>query len=90
MISLLSEPKQADIITIVRSVIPVLFDKNHPKICAFCFHGQEYGPDAILCSKKGPVGLQDHCSKFVYDPLRRKPAAGAVLRPVKDENAFKL
>ena len=44
----------------------MLFDKDHPKICAFCFHGQDYGPDAILCSKKGPVGLQDHCSKFVY------------------------
>ncbi len=70
--------------------MPVLFDKDHPKICAFCFHGQDYGPDTILCSKKGPVGLQDHCSKFVYDPLRRKPAAGAVLRPIKDEDAFKL
>ena len=44
----------------------------------------------FLCSKKGPVGLQDHCSKFVYDPLRRKPAGAAVLRPVKDEDAFKL
>jgi len=71
-------------------VISLLFDKDQPKICAFCFYGQDYGTDAILCSKKGPVGLEDHCSKYVYDPLRRKPAGTAVLRPVKDEDAFKL
>ncbi len=68
----------------------MLFDKDQPKICAFCFYGQDYGRDGILCSKKGPVSPEDHCSKYVYDPLRRKPAAGAVMRPVKDENAFKL
>ena len=44
----------------------------------------------ILCSKKGPMGLQDHCSKYTYDPLRRKPAGTAVLRPVKDKDAFNL
>ncbi len=68
----------------------MLFDKDQPKICAYCFYGQDYGSDGILCSKKGPVDPEDHCSKYVYDPLRRKPAAGAVLKPVKDENAFKL
>ena len=68
----------------------MLFDKDQPKICAFCLHGQDYGQDMILCSKKGPVGLQDHCSKYVYDPLRRKPAGNAILRQVKDSDAFKL
>lgn len=68
----------------------MLFDKNIPKICAFCLYGQDYGEDAILCSKKGPVDPQDHCSRYVYDPLRRKPASGAELRTVKDENAFRL
>ncbi len=68
----------------------MLFDKDQPKLCAYCYYGQDYGPDAILCSKKGPVDPEDHCSKYVYDPLRRKPAAGAVLRPVQDAEAFKL
>lgn len=68
----------------------MLFDKDIPKICAFCLYGQDYGEDAILCSKKGPVDPQDHCSHYVYDPLRRKPASGAELRTVKDENAFRL
>ncbi len=68
----------------------MLFDKDQPKLCAYCFYGQDYGADAILCSKKGPVAPDDHCSKYVYDPLRRKPTPGAVLRPVKDEEVFKL
>lgn len=68
----------------------MLFDKDQPKICALCLYGQDYGSDAVLCSKKGPVGLQDHCSKYRYDPLRRKPASGAVLRPVRDPSEFQL
>lgn len=68
----------------------MLFNKDTPKICAFCLYGQDYSEDTILCSKKGPVDLQDHCAKYVYDPTRRKPASGPVLRPVKDDNAFKL
>lgn len=68
----------------------MLFDKDIPKICAFCLYGQDYGEDAILCSKKGPVDPQDHCSRYVYDPLRRKPASGAELRTIKNENAFRL
>ncbi len=68
----------------------MLFDKDQPKICAFCFYGQDYGPDAILCSKKGPVRPEDHCAKYSYDPLRRKPASGAILRRVENEDAFKL
>jgi len=89
MIFLLQDTFHRDIIN-NKEVIPLLFDKDQPKICAFCFYGQDYGPDAILCSKKGPVGLQDHCSKYVYDPLRRKPAGTAIFRPVKDKDAFKL
>lgn len=68
----------------------MLFDKDIPQICAYCLYGQDYGEDAVLCSKKGPMEPQDHCGRFVYDPLRRKPAPGATFRPVKDKDAFRL
>ena len=68
----------------------MLFNKDHPKICALCLYGEDYSEDTILCSKKGPVDYQGHCSKFQYDPLRRKPASGAVMRKVKDQSAFEL
>ena len=45
----------------------MLFDKDIPQICAYCLYGQDYGEDAVLCSKKGPMEPQDHCGRFVYD-----------------------
>ncbi|MBQ9535526.1 MAG: hypothetical protein IJU78_06775 [Clostridia bacterium] len=58
----------------------MLYDKNIRKICAFCFFGQDFSQDAILCSKCGPVSPEHHCRRFKYDPLRRRPAAPAALK----------
>lgn len=68
----------------------MLFEKDTPKICAFCLYGQDYGEDGILCEKRGPVEPGECCRKYVYDPLRRRPASGAVIKKVKDPESFQL
>ncbi len=47
-------------------------DENY---CVFCEHAVAlHGNDFILCRKKGVVSATWVCRKFVYDPLKRKPA----------------
>ena len=42
--------------------------------CSYCVHGR-LAPDksSVLCMKKGVVDIEYSCSKFRYDPLKRKP-----------------
>lgn len=52
-----------------------LFDKKDiTPSCSYCVHGR-FAPDkeSVLCHKKGVVSLDFSCSKFKYDPLKRKP-----------------
>lgn len=52
----------------------MIFSKEIEKICAYCEHGKPiFGTEDILCAKKGLVQGGNHCSKFLYSPLRRKP-----------------
>lgn len=49
-------------------------DENY---CAFCEHASTlHGDDFVLCEKKGVVSATWVCRKFIYDPLKRKPALG--------------
>lgn len=52
----------------------MIFSKEIEKVCAYCEHGtQVFGTEDVLCSKKGLVKGDFHCSKFLYSPLRRTP-----------------
>ena len=64
-------------------------DKAVRRICALCLHGRDFNHGGVLCELRGPVSPEDHCRKFIYDPLRRKPAAGALVK-MPDGSAFKL
>ena len=68
----------------------MLFDKDTPKLCAYCLYGRDYDEERILCEKRGPMPCDGHCSKYHYDPIRRKPAAGAKMKKVKNPDAFEL
>ncbi len=45
------------------------------RVCAYCERATVLaGGDHVLCDKRGVVTGTHHCRKFVYDPLKRKPA----------------
>ena len=47
-----------------------------PHVCAFCEKSvQLCDEDSMLCKKNGIVPASHKCKKFVYDPLKRVPAA---------------
>lgn len=64
-------------------------DKKVRRICALCLHGSDFGCDGVLCDRHGPVSPDYHCRHFVYDPLRRKPATGSIVKKPSAE-AFKI
>ncbi|MBQ8509152.1 MAG: hypothetical protein IJ493_04510 [Clostridia bacterium] len=44
------------------------------KICAFCrFASEIAGAEEMLCERRGVVGREYRCRRFVYDPLKRVP-----------------
>lgn len=52
----------------------MIFSADIEKICAYCEYGKPIlGTEDIICSKKGLVKADGHCSKFLYTPLRRTP-----------------
>lgn len=57
-----------------------ILGKGIRKSCDYCFYGRKSSAfDVILCKFKGPVGAENHCRKFKYDPLKREPEAQAVM-----------
>ena len=48
--------------------------KDHPKKCAHCAFGRTVEGDTdVLCARNGVMQPDDCCSKYTYDPLKRKP-----------------
>lgn len=70
--------------------MPMLFDKNVERICAFCRHSCDFDDRNVLCCKKGPVPHRHSCRRFRYDPLRRRPAPAAPLKKALPDEAFCL
>jgi len=48
--------------------------KDYPKKCANCAFGSIVeGDKDVLCVRNGVMQPDDCCSKYLYDPLKRKP-----------------
>lgn len=61
--------------------ITKLCRKDIEKYCAFCIYSiTELTDTETLCKKKGAVSKIDTCSKFKYNPLKRKPAQRVRIR----------
>lgn len=59
-----------------------LFRKEIEPRCAYCNKGNAINEKEVICSRKGVVAMEFHCSRFRYDPLKRVPP-----RPVKLETS---
>ena len=54
----------------------MIFSKDITPMCLYCEKGKKiYGTDDVICAKKGLVKADFHCKRFVYTPLKRKPAS---------------
>lgn len=51
----------------------MLFRKKQLRSCNYCSHGTCLDGEHILCAKRGIVGVDNGCRKFVYDPYKRVP-----------------
>ena len=51
----------------------MLFRKKMPRTCTYCIHGTILNQEDILCIKRGVVCVNRVCTKFKYDPCKRKP-----------------
>ena len=51
----------------------MLFRNKMEPCCEYCTHSIKLSPDRAGCLERGVVLLHGACSKFVYDPLKRKP-----------------
>ncbi len=61
-------------VEIVLGDIMKSIDKEN-KICAYCELSQPtYKDDEMLCNKHGVVYAFYRCPRFVYDPMKRRPA----------------
>ncbi|MDE7243925.1 MAG: hypothetical protein K2O18_08115 [Oscillospiraceae bacterium] len=60
----------------------MLFRKDMEPRCAYCTKGNVINETEVVCSRKGVVAIEYHCSRFKYDPFKRVPP-----RPVKLETS---
>lgn len=51
----------------------MLFTKKITPSCSYCKRGKAVTAETVLCKKKGVVSIDDACSGFRYDPLKRVP-----------------
>lgn len=50
-----------------------LFRADIEASCEYCAHGTDIGGGNVACVKRGVLPMSDGCSKFSYDPLKRRP-----------------
>ncbi|NLL39669.1 MAG: hypothetical protein GX254_08815 [Clostridiales bacterium] len=66
----------------------MLFRKKIEPSCSYCKRGTTIDEETIICIKRGISAPWESCKKFVYDPLKRVPAAPQRLltRGIKEED----
>lgn len=58
-----------------------IFNNNIVKSCDYCRHSiKSSAYPLILCKFKGPVGTENCCRKYVYDPIKRTPMQSSGLQ----------
>ncbi len=50
-----------------------LFRKNVEPSCSYCNHASDIGNGNVMCIKRGVVSRDASCSRFSYDPFKRRP-----------------
>lgn len=61
-------------------------ERDLPKICKFCMSAHAlYDSDTMLCDRKGVVGCEYSCGRFMYDPLKHIPVQMPGLKVNGDE-----
>lgn len=67
-----------------------LFGKNIEPSCVYCSYGRcNIEGDTVFCQKKGIISSHGSCSRFSYDPLKRKPKK-VVLSDNLSKNDFEI
>jgi len=63
-----------------------MYSKDIEPMCLYCERGEK-NPlnDTILCTKKGIVLKNHACRLFVYDPIKRVPAASISIETLTDK-----
>ena len=51
----------------------MLFDRNIPPACSYCFFGKAMSDSEVACKKRGIMSPEGFCRRFKYDPLKREP-----------------
>lgn len=58
----------------------MMYSKNIPLSCSYCKYGKILSNEMhCVCSKYGLVFITDKCSKFKYDPIKRKPSPPIII-----------
>ena len=60
------------------------YEAECERYCKFCENASSLSdPARMLCRKHGVVDAGGCCRKFVYDPLKREPAAAKEMPPLE-------
>jgi hypothetical protein len=60
----------------------LMFNKDNPKLCAYCAWADKTAGEKMLCYYNGPVAADYKCRRYKYDPYKRNPSRRPDIKPV--------